>query len=190
MKKDEKLQITKDKLTEAAYALMKECTDPSEVTSRAIADRADVRLSMINYCFGSREALLFEAARKDEEEYKKKLGINDVMGSDLPPKEMFRKLHYTVADYFLNSYKFTRALTGYVLLNRDLDLGLGSLPLVSAHYGDRKEEWEKKLISYQLSSMTQLLIYRIEDMSKFLGKDVRKEIHKIIDLQIDLMLED
>ena len=188
MKKDEKLQLTKEKLIKAAHKLMTECVDPSEVTSRTIAAEADVKPAMINYCFGSREALLFEAARIDEEEYKKKLGFYSKLGSDAPPKEILRQMHYAVADYLINEYRFTKALTGYILLNRDLNQGLTSLPLIRAHYGGRKEEWELRLISYQLSSMTQLIIYRLEDMTDFLEIDVRKEIHRIIDTQIELLL--
>lgn len=188
MKKDEKLQMTKDKLVASAHKLMNELDDPAEVTSRTIAADAGVKPAMINYCFGSREALLFEAARIDEEKYKKELGFYEKFSSDEAPKEILRKMHYAVADYLINEYKFTKALTGYILLNRNLSQGLTSLPLIRAHFGGRKEEWELKLISYQLSSMTQLIIYRLEDMSEFLEIDIRKEIHKIIDTQIELLL--
>ena len=190
MRKEDKLQITKDKLINAAHDLMNSCVDPSEVTSRAIADRADVKLSMINYCFGSREALLFEALKKDEEIYLQDTQIRKVFNSKIAPKEKIRRLHYLVADYLINRFKFTKALTGYVLHNRDLQEGLNTLPLVREHYKVTKEEWEIKLIAYQLSSMMQLIIYRMEDMSDFLEVDIRKEIRKIIDLQIDLLLED
>ena len=42
MQKDEKLNITKDKLLEATFLLMEEADDPLAVTSRQIADRAGV----------------------------------------------------------------------------------------------------------------------------------------------------
>lgn len=190
MRKEDKLQITKDKLINAAHDLMNSCEDPAEVTSRAITDRAGVKLSMINYCFGSREALLFEALKVDEAMYLEKFRLQKIMEEDILPKEKIRKLHYLVSDYLINRFKFTKALTGFVLLNRDLNLGLTTLPLVREHYKGIKEEWEMKLISYQLSSMMQLIIYRMEDMSDFLEVDVRKDIRKIIDLQIDLLLED
>ena len=61
MKKEDKLNITKTKLINATYKLVHECEDPAEVTSRAIANEAGVKLAMINYCFGAREALLLEA---------------------------------------------------------------------------------------------------------------------------------
>ena len=189
MKKEEKLQLTKERLIKAAHKLMCEKDDPAEVTSRTIAAEADTKPAMINYCFGSREALLFEAAKLDEEKYKDELDFYKILNSGESPKEILRKMHYRVADYLINEYKFTKALTGYILLNRDLE-GLNSLPLVRAYYKDRKEDWELKLISYQLSSIMQLMIYRIEDLSSFTGMDLRKEIYKVIDLEIDLLLEE
>ena len=60
MNKEEKLQITKDKLIDATYQLMMETEDPLTVTSRQIAARADVKPSMINYCFESRENLIYQ----------------------------------------------------------------------------------------------------------------------------------
>ena len=49
MKKDEKLQNTKDQLLSATLSLMEEKDDPFQVTSREIASRAGVKPSMINY---------------------------------------------------------------------------------------------------------------------------------------------
>ena len=190
MKKEEKLQITKDKLVDAAYKLMKECNDPSEVTSRAIAQEADVKLAMVNYCFGSREELLFTAAMKDEAFYKQQFKFGEILEKDLSPKEKLRQMYYAVGDYLINSYKFTKALTGYVLLHRDLASGLTSYPLVKAHYGDRKEDWEVRLIAYELSSMMQLMIFRAEELSEYAGIDIGREIKKIIDIRLDLLLED
>ena len=59
MNKDEKLQITKDQLMDATFSLMEEKEDPFQVTSREIASRAGVKPSMINYCFESRENLIY-----------------------------------------------------------------------------------------------------------------------------------
>lgn len=42
MQKDKKLNITREKLVQAVTELMSDCTDGSDVTSRAIAERAGV----------------------------------------------------------------------------------------------------------------------------------------------------
>ena len=192
MRKEEKLEITKEKLITAATELLATCDDPNKVTSRAIAASAQVPLGMVNYCFGSREALLFEAFCRNRDRYLTDDRMVGILTADIPPKEKVRRLHYLVSDFLVNEYKYTHAITGYLLLNRDLMKGLTTLPLIKEHYGDTREEWELKMISYQLSSLMQLVIYRIDDMSNFLGKDlhVRDELHSLIDLQIDLLLED
>lgn len=190
MKKEEKLAITKEKLLNAAAALMNECTDSSEVTSRAIAERAGVRLSMINYCFGSREALLFETFSRNEKDYKDDPKIKSIILSDISPKEKLRKLHYTAAEFLVKEYKFTKAVTRYVLLNRDLSKEPSSLPFIRAHYGGRKTEEECKIIAYELSSMMQLVICRLEDFSEFSGIDLRdkEQLHRFIDMRIEMLL--
>ncbi|WP_432650936.1 TetR/AcrR family transcriptional regulator [Huintestinicola sp.] len=190
MKKEEKLGITKEKLINAAAELMDECNDGSEVTSRAIAERAGVRLSMINYCFGSREALLFEAFSRNERDYKDDPRIKSIIGSELFPKEKLRRMHYEVAEFLIKEYKFTKAVTGYVLLHRDLSKEPSSLPFIRAHFGGRRTEEECRVIAYELSSMMQLVIYRLDDFSGFSGFDLRdrEQLHRFIDMRIDMLL--
>ena len=192
MKKDEKLNITKEKLINAAAELMNECSDGSEVTSRAIAERAGVRLSMINYCFGSREALLFEAFSRSERVYRDDPGIKNIVLSELSPKEKLRRMHYVVAEFLVKEYKFTKAVMGYVLLHRDLSKEPSSLPYIRAHFGGRKSEEECRIIAYELSSMMQLVIYRLDDFREFSGFDLRdsKQLHRFIDMRIDMLLGD
>lgn len=192
MKKDEKLNITKEKLINAAAELMNECSDGSEVTSRVIAERAGVRFSMINYCFGSREALLFEAFSRSERVYKDDPRIKKIVLSELSPKEKLRRMHYEVAEFLVKEYKFTKAVMGYVMLHRDLSKEPSSLPYIRAHFGGRKSEEECKLIAYELSSMMQLVIYRLDDFREFSGFDLRdsKQLHRFIDMRIDMLLGD
>lgn len=190
MKKEEKLAITKEKLLNAAAELMNECSDSSEVTSRAISERAGVRLSMINYCFGSREALLFETFSRNEKDYRDDPKIKSIILSDISPKEKLRKLHYTAAEFLVKEYKFTKAVTRFVLLNRDLSKEPSSLPFIRAHFGERKSEEECRVIAYELSSMMQLVICRLEDFSEFSGIDLRdrEQLHRFIDMRIDMLL--
>ncbi|MGN1102550.1 MAG: TetR/AcrR family transcriptional regulator, partial [Huintestinicola sp.] len=181
-----------EKLINAAAELMNECSDGSEVTSRAIAERAGVRVSMINYCFGSREALLFEAFSRSEEVYKDDPRIKNIVLSELSPKEKLRRMHYEVAEFLVKEYKFTKAVMGYVLLHRDLSKEPSSLPYIRAHFGGRKSEEECRIIAYELSSMMQLVIYRLDDLREFSGIDLRdsKQLHRFIDMRIDMLLGD
>ena len=187
-----KLDITKGKITQAAIELMKECSSPAEVTSRAIAKKAGVQLAMINYCFGSREALLFSIFQDRSADIINKYRIDEVFKSSIRPKEKLRQLHYLVFGLMLDEFAFTKAITGYVLLNRDLTHGLTSLPLVTEHYAGRKDLQQCKLISFELSSMLQLAVYRHEALKEFSGIDLKdqEQMKRFVDMQIDLFLVD
>ena len=190
MQKDVKLGITKEKLIDATFALMEEADDPLNVTSRQIAERAGTKPSMINYCFGSRENLIYATFQKEYLSFLKEDEIKEALDSDLPPKEILKKIHFLVAKCLVLNYKFTKAITGLVLFQRDLGKGSFSYPYVKAHYQGKKTDEECKLIAYELSTMMQLLIYRKDDIRKDFGIDLEDEkvLRKYIDMRVDLLL--
>ena len=161
MKKEEKLGITKEKLMNSAAALMNECADGSEVTSRAIAERAGVRLSMINYCFGSREALLFEVFNRLQAAGREKNPqFDSIIESNISPRQKLIMLHFEAMKMMLKYSKYVKAITKYVLLNRSIGASRGSLPFIQAHFGGRKTESECRLIAYEKSSIHELAMLR------------------------------
>lgn len=190
MQKDEKLNITKEKLLDATFALMEETDDPLNVTSRQIAERAGTKPSMINYCFGSRENLIYQTFQKQYLNFLKEKEVERLLTSDISPKELLKKLHFIVAKCLVENPKFTKAITPYVLFNRDLSQESFSFVYVKKHYAGRKTDKECKLIAYEMSSMMQLIICRKEDIKKDFGIDLNKdkELKKYIDMRIDLLL--
>lgn len=190
MQKDEKLNITKEKLLDATFALMEEADDPLAVTSRQIAERAGTKPSMINYCFGSRENLIYQTFQKQYMGFLNEKEVAKVIASDLPPKDVLKKLHFTVAKCLVDNPKFTKAITPFVLFNRDLSQESFSYAYVKKHYAGRKTDKECKLIAYEMSSMMQLIVCRKDDIKKDFGIDLNKEkeLRKYIDMRIDLLL--
>ena len=190
MQKEEKLNITKEKLTEATFMLMEELDDPLNVTSRQIAERAGTKPSMINYCFGSRENLIYQTFQKQYLGFLKDTSVAELIASDLPPKDLLKKLHFTVAKCLADNPKFTKAITGFVLFNRDLSQDSFSYGYVKKHYAGRKTDEECRLIAYEMSSMMQLIICRKDDIKKDFGIDLDKadELRHYIDMRIDLLL--
>ena len=190
MQKDVKLGITKDKLIDATFALMEEADDPLNVTSRQIAERAGVKPSMINYCFGSRENLIYQTFQKQYLDFLKEEPIAELIASDISPKELLKKLHFIVAKCLVENPKFTKAISPFVLFERDLSKESFSFPYVKKHYAGRKTDRECRLIAYELSSMMQLMICRKEDIKRDFGIDLdnAKELKKYIDMRIDLLL--
>ncbi len=190
MQKDVKLGITKEKLVDATFALMEELDDPLNVTSRQIADRAGVKPSMINYCFGSRENLIYQTFQKQYMSFLKDKDVEKLIASDLAPKELLKKLHFVVAKCLVENPKFTKAITGYVLFNRDLSQESFSFPYVKKHYAGKKTDEECRLIAYELSAMMQLIVFRKDDIKASFGinLDNDKELQKYIDMRVDLLL--
>ena len=190
MKKDEKLQLTKDKLVDAAFELMEKAEDPMAVTSREIAARAAVKPAMINYCFGSRENLIYNAFQKQYLSFLKDKEVEKVVNSDLPPQEILKKLHYVVADCLVKNHMFTKAITGFVLFKRDLGQESFSFNYVKKAFKGRKTDAECKLIAYELSTMMQLIIYRKDDIKRDFGIDLddEEQLRHYIDMRVDLLL--
>lgn len=190
MQKDEKLNITKEKLIDATFALMEELDDPLNVTSRQIADRAGAKPSMINYCFGSRENLIYQTFQKQYLTFLKEKDVEKILSSDLPPKDLLKKLHFIVAKCLVDNPKFTKAISGFVLFSRDLSQESFSFPYVKKHYAGKKTDKECRLIAYELSSMMQLIICRKEDIKASFGIDLDKdkELKKYINMRVDLLL--
>ena len=190
MQKDVKLGITKDKLIDATFALMEEADDPLNVTSRQIAERAGTKPSMINYCFGSRENLIYQTFQKQYLDFLKEEPIAELIASDISPKELLKKLHFIVAKCLVENPKFTKAISPFVLFERDLSKESFSFPYVKKHYAGRKTDRECRLIAYEMSSMMQLIICRKEDIKRDFGIDLdnAKELKKYIDMRIDLLL--
>ena len=190
MQKDVKLGITKEKLIDATFALMEKADDPLNVTSRQIAERAGTKPSMINYCFGSRENLIYQTFQKQYMGFLKDKEIEKLLASDLAPKDLLKKLHFAVAKCLVENPKFTKAITPYVLFNRDLSQESFSFPYVKKHYARKKTDKECRLIAYEMSSMMQLMICRKDDLKRDFGIDLNKdkELKKYIDMRIDLLL--
>lgn len=190
MQKDIKLGITKEKLIDATFALMEEADDPLNVTSRQIAERAGTKPSMINYCFGSRENLIYQTFQKQYLDFLKEEPIAELIASDISPKELLKKLHFIVAKCLVENPKFTKAISPYVLFNRDLSQESFSFPYVKKHYAGKKTDKECRLIAYEMSSMMQLIICRKDDLKRDFGinLDNAKELKKYIDMRIDLLL--
>ena len=190
MQKDEKLNITKAKLIDATFELMEELDDPLNVTSRQIADRAGVKPSMINYCFGSRENLIYQTFQQQYMSFLKDKEIEKLIASDLAPKDLLKKLHFAVAKCLIENPKFTKAITGHVLFNRDLSQESFSFTYVKKHYAGSKTDKECRLIAYELSAMMQLIVFRKDDIWESFGinLDNDKELQKYIDMRVDLLL--
>ncbi|MBQ5319125.1 MAG: TetR/AcrR family transcriptional regulator [Oscillospiraceae bacterium] len=167
------IEVTKKALLDAAEKLMTKCSDPAEVTSRAIAKESGANLAMINYCFGSRERLLYEVFQKllTDVQMKDKKFL-EIMSSGLPPKRKLAELHYKMMKIMLENYNYAQAVTKYILLNRSEDFGMESLPFIEEHYKGKKSTEECRMVAFELTSLHELAVLRYEELKKSCGMDL------------------
>lgn len=167
------LEKTKAALLKAAEKLMTECGDLSEVTSRAISGKAGVNLAMINYCFGSREALLYEVFKGFQAKILSLDPVfNEIINSDIPPKEKLILLHYESMKIMLENFKYVKAVTKFALLDRKISAERKSSSLITEHFGGRKTEAECIFTAYQISSLHELAVLRYEEIRDVCGIDL------------------
>lgn len=167
------LEKTRQKLIEAASLLMNGCNEPDEVTSRAIAKESGVNVAMINYCFGSREGLLFEVFRKMLEDALTRFPeLSHTVTSSLDPKECVTELHYLMMKLMIANYTYSKAITRFILLNRNIDFGMESLPYIKAYFSDKKTDEQCRLIAFELSSIHELSVLRYAELKEEFGIDL------------------
>ncbi len=170
------LDSTRNLLLQAAEKLMMNCNEASQVTSRAIAKESGVNLAMINYCFGSREGLLYEVFKKNLSDVQKNdAGFMKIMLSDISPKEKLAELHFKMMRLMIANFKISQAVTKFILFNRNEDFGMESLPFIAEHFKGRKSVEECKLIAFELTSLHELAVLRHETLKSSCDIDLTKD---------------
>ena len=190
MQKEVKTEITKEKLIAAAEKLIAACDDPFKVTSRQIAEESGMQAAMINYCFGSRENLIYEVFHRYYKAALHDADVEKILTSNISPKDKLKKLHYLVAKFLIENHKLTKAITNLILFGRDLSEESVSYGFVKEHFKGTKTDKECRLIAYEMSTMMQLIIYRTDDFRNDMGIDLEKDrqLKHYIDMRIDLLL--
>lgn len=190
MQKEVKTEITKEKLIAATEKLIANCDDPFKVTSRQIAEESGMQAAMINYCFGSRENLIYEVFHRYYKAALHDADVEKILTSKISPKDKLKKLHFLIAHFLIENHKLTRAITNLILFSRDLSEDSVSYGFIKQHFKGTRTDSECRLIAYELSTMMQLIIYRKDDIKTGMGIDLEKDkqLKHYIDMRIDLLL--
>ena len=167
------LEATRNALLNSTAKLMTDCSEPSEVTSRAIAKESGVNLAMINYCFGSREGLLYEVFRKLLSDVQKHdTEFIKIMSSGMSPQQKLTELHFKMMRLMIANYNYSQAVTKYILFNRNDDFGMESLPFIVKHFNGRKTIEDCRLIAFELTSIHELSVLRYETIKSSCNIDL------------------
>jgi AcrR family transcriptional regulator len=174
--KDENQKVA---LLKATIELLEEADKPEKVTSRQIASRAGVNLAMINYYFGSKDALTSQAVSK----------ILDVaagifkspVNPSKSPKKQLRYILREICQIVVKYQRYTKLYVPHLLLEDEITLPQLILPEIRNHFGTKRSEAECRIIAYEMISFLQLAFYRTEAFMRYTGIDLTKE-NKVIEL--------
>ena len=187
------LNATRKALINAAEELMKGCRSPEEVTSRKIAAQARVNAAMINYCFGSKEALFYEVFLELEEEVKTcKPELVEILQSDMSPREKLIEGYYHMMTLMLNYFSMSQAVVKFCVMNKRIDMDDGTTALVKEHFKGTKSDGECMLIAYEIASAHELLALRHQEIKETCGIDLTdgEVLRRVITRNINKYLQD
>lgn len=178
----------KEQLIEATIKLLNNGENTNKITARKIVAEANVNLSMINYYFNSKDALINCAVGKILEEKAEEL--MEIRKKDLPAEDMLREFLVKISDNLIKYADIVKPSIPYILLQGNFEQTYQILPLVKKCLSDQKSELECRVIAYQLVSFMQLVFYRSEEFMKYSGVDIYDENQRnqMIIMQLKLLL--
>ncbi len=175
-----------NELLNATIQLLRERDDPLSITSRDIGRTAKVNPAMINYYYGSKNALVMKGIYAIMDTTKESV----LSEKGLPAKERLRMYLVCMGDDMNRYEKLVRLVVPDVLLT----MPLGDeevLKMVREHYGERISESECRLKALMLIDILMLLFYRKEDAGEYMGFDLsdpenaKKWTSEVIDSILD-----
>lgn len=178
----------KQALLNAAKALMEESGQPEKITSRQIAARTGVNAAMINYYFGSKDALLSLAVG---EILDAAAGIfQSPPNPSAPPKERLRQILSEICLLVLKYRQYTKILVPHILMEEEINLPQYVLPEIREHFGSRKSEIDCRIIAYEMISFLQLAFYRSDAFLHYTGINLSEEsaCNMLIDWELNQFL--
>lgn len=178
----------KNALLNATVSLLEKSERPEKVTSRQIAACAGMNVAMINYYFGSKEALMSKAVEiildAASAVFRSPPNPSD------PPKERLRRILRQICGIVLKYRRYTKIYVPHLLLEDQISLPLYVLPEIREHFGVRRNETECRIIAYEIVSFLQLVFYRSDAFLQFAGIDLSEEraCDKLIDWELERFL--
>jgi len=180
---------TRKRILDATKNLLITLDDPGTITARQIAAKAEVNLAMINYCFQSKEKLLKVATDEIITNEFSKMAMERTEPS---AKERLKMLLFNISEITLQFEKITRLSVPYLVFEAPIELPILILPYVKEHFGEKAEESRCRMISFELVTVLQIILYRKNDFSMFAGVPLKtsEDFRAFIDRQVSLLLGD
>ena len=160
----------KQRLIRATVKLLSDTGSASGITARQIAREAGANLAMINYYFGSKDALVTAAVSSLIAERAVALRAAGARSDD--PQQRLHAFLTAMSDLTVEYAELTRPTVPWILLEGEFDAAYHLMPFVRECFGNHRTETECRIIAYQLISFSQLVFYRSADFQRYTGIEV------------------
>ncbi|MFA6805055.1 MAG: TetR/AcrR family transcriptional regulator [Candidatus Methanomethylophilaceae archaeon] len=177
----------KAKILKAAISLLENTTNTKDVTTRAIAETADVNPAMINYYYGSKDTLLVSAMKSILNDYLSDSGPTP--GKNI--KEELETLLFDFVEQVLTFKDHLRAAVPKILMDDEIVLSRKVYPYIREYYNGKISDQECRLISYQTVSFILLAMYRLDAVQNYCGIDITDpaQAREFINSEVELILK-
>lgn len=177
------------KLIETVKHLLSETDDPTALTSRIIGAAANANPSVINYYFGSKDALISTAIEEQIADMAERLRSTPPDGA--PALKRLRTMLWELTEQVMRYQPFTHTAMSYTLLHGSIETPHYILPLIREHFGGQKDETECRVLAHALLSYLVLLYFREDAFAQYAGINLHKqeERKKLLDMLLHLFFE-
>ncbi|RDB63835.1 TetR/AcrR family transcriptional regulator [Gordonibacter sp. 28C] len=166
----ESAQGTRDRIVQAAKELLDEATDIDNITVRDIAQRADVGTGLVNYHFGSKDALLG-------------IAIGDTMTHVIEkaaqagrpsesPREHLKNMLEELCDIAMENRKLMQFVLTQSVTGGDTDTPLRLVPFLRNLFGEYADERKLRVIALQIIHPLQVAALSPEAFKAYSGFDL------------------
>jgi TetR/AcrR family transcriptional regulator, regulator of cefoperazone and chloramphenicol sensitivity len=178
---------TRNRILQAAVQLLQESDDPTGITVRQIAARAEVGIGLINYHFGSRDRLFNDAVGQLMTD-KVTPYLSKMPSGETSPRE--RLIQFLIASAQVSAAypQFVEPMVGYILTHGQMDIPLTLVPLLQEMMGDACPTQKIRYMAYTLVTTMQAIFIQRQDFYLFTGfnvmdpKDHEPAIRMLVDM--------
>lgn len=165
-------QCAQLRIREAAKELLYRTKDTDQITVRQIAEQAKVGVGLINYHFGSKDALLSDIVAEQMSKMLQESDGGRLM--ELPPKDRLKTVLIQLSDVGAEYMSLTRFMIRHMLESGEMGSALTLVPLIKEALGDDTDEMNSRILALQLLYPLQIACISPEQFHLFSGIDLKK----------------
>lgn len=176
----------KERILQVTIDILNEVDDPTRITVRQIAERADVGVGSINYHFQSKDNLFNEAIGRIM-----MLGavrwFEPVTDTSIDPVTRLKMMFKETSRIAMRYAKLSQIMLSYTLQQGEFTAASMTLPLIREIFGSEKSDLELRLLTLQVLVPMQTLFVRAEQFQRYAGVDLFNDAQRnqVIDILID-----